>query len=134
MDIILLFFSALFFAYLLEPLCTKAEKICNSRSFASFFAILFAMLIFTVIILVLLPLVESEFQKLKERLPLMISVAHNHLLNQLIELNLGNQVDLVGNIKSKVLDFVSKFKEKISEYVFSFILGGTNIILDFFLY
>ncbi len=131
MEIILLFFSALFFAYLLEPLCSKAETICNSRAIASFLSILFALLVFTILVSVILPLFESEFQKLRERLPLMISVAHGHLMNQLIELNLSFQVDLIEELKGKVLEFISKFKEKISGYVIGFLLGGTNIILDF---
>ena len=79
MDIILLFFSALFFAYLLEPICSRTETICNSRPIASLLAIFFALLILTILGLVLLPLIESEFQKLRERFPLMISVAHGHL-------------------------------------------------------
>ena len=130
MDIILLFFSAVFFAYLLEPLCSRAEIICNSRAIASLLAIVFALLVVTILGLVLLPLIESEFQKLRERLPLMISVAHGHLMNHLNELNLDYQADLIGGIKSKAMNLVSNYKEKISEYALSFILGGTNIILD----
>ena len=130
MDIILLFFSALFFAYLLEPLCSRAEIICNSRAIASLLAIVFALLMLTILGLVLLPLIESEFQKLRERLPLMISVAHGHLINYLNELNLDGKAELIGDVKSKVLDLASNYKEKISGYALSFILGGTNIILD----
>jgi len=130
MDIILLFFSALFFAYLLEPICSRTETICNSRPIASLLAIFFALLMLTILGLVLMPLIESEFQKLRERFPLMISVAHGHLLNHLNELNLDGQADLIGDVKSKVLELVSKFKEKISGYALKFILGGTNIILD----
>ena len=108
MDIILLFFSALFFAYLLEPICSRTETICNSRAIASLLAIFFALLMLTILGLVLLPLIESEFQKLRERFPLMISVAHAHLLNHLNELNLDGQADLIGDVKSKVLELVKQ--------------------------
>ena len=69
MDIILLFFSALFFAYLLEPLCSRAEIICNSRAIASLLAIVFALLMLTVIGLVLLHLSSLNFKNLEKGYP-----------------------------------------------------------------
>ena len=59
----------------------------------------------------------------------MISVAHGHLMNHLNELNLDGKADLIGDEKQGI-GTCKQFKEKISGYAFSFILGGTNIILD----
>ena len=130
MTIVLLFFSALFFAYLTQPLCDRLTSFFSSRSLASIVSILVCLTLISSLLIILAPLLGSELQKLKDRFPLMISVAHTQLMPIIERLNLPDSANLINSTKLKLLSYLDGNKEEVSTFVFKFLLRGTNIILD----
>ena len=130
MTIVLLFFSALFFAYLTQPLCARLTSFFSSRSLASIVSILICLTLISSLLIILAPLLGSELQKLKDRFPLMISVAHTQLMPIIERLNLPDSANLINSTKLKLLSYLDGNKEEVSTFVFKFLLRGTNIILD----
>ncbi len=128
MEIIYLFLTAFFVAYLLEPICKKLVNLGFNKSISSFFSILFGLLIFVMMMMIALPILDTELIKLKSRLPEMISNGYLEF-KPLFEKILGPNIEVIENFKLKAIEWLKSYSGALSKLILKFLVSGTNLLM-----
>ena len=128
MEIIYLFLTAFFVAYLLEPICKRLVNFGFNKSISSFFSILFGLLIFVLMMMIALPILDTELIKLKSRLPEMISNGYQEF-KPLFEKILGTNIEIIENFKLKAIEWLKSYSGALSKLILKFLVSGTNLIM-----
>ncbi len=128
MEIIYLFLTAFLIAYLLEPVCKKLINFGLDKSISSCFSILFGLLIFFLMVIIALPILDTELIKLKSKLPVMILNGYNEF-KPLFEKILGPNIEVIDNFKSKAIEWLKNYSGALSKLILKFLVSGTNLIM-----
>lgn len=109
--ILLPFVAGMAIAYLLDPICDRLEKWGCSRAIATILVMIAFLLAFAAVILLLIPLIQSQVVELITRLPELITAAGQRLrpLLQRLEPHLGaGGLDQIGGaVRSQAGSIVS---------------------------
>jgi len=128
MEIIYLFLTAFLIAYLLEPVCKRLINFGLGKSISSFFSILFGLLILFLMIMIALPILDTELIKLKSKLPVMISNGYSEF-KPILEKILGPNIEVIEDVKSKAIEWLKNYSGALSKLIFEFLVSGTNLIM-----
>ncbi|OUV02634.1 MAG: hypothetical protein CBC42_07655 [Betaproteobacteria bacterium TMED82] len=128
MDIIYLFLTAFFFAYILEPICRKIRTIIDNKAASTIMTIMFGLLILCGVIILALPILDRELARFKERLPEMISFGYIEI-KPIVENLLGSELKKIETFKSEIIAHIKGHSSAFSSTIISFIVSGTNLIV-----
>ena len=128
------FAAALLLAYLLEPIARRLTGLGLPRAFSSVVAILVGLVVVVSMVSIGVPVVSHEIGKLQARLPDLIATLYAQVYPWLAQT--GLPIDDTEALRAKLIDWLGKNTEKVSNTFFSTLqtgLGALVTILGWFI-
>ena len=128
------FAAALLLAYLLEPIARRLTGLGLPRAFSSVVAILVGLVAVVSMVSIGVPVVSHEIGKLQARLPDLIATLYAQVYPWLAQT--GLPIDDTEALRAKLIDWLGKNTEKVSNTFFSTLqtgLGALVTILGWFI-